>query len=162
MGGAMQGVRLRHPGGTGASSVRVESAAVGHGYFPGGTDDGLADGQFVPADLLRREGQGYVLAGRVSDAINVAGRKVNPFEVEGVLAECPGVVEAAAFGLPGGSRGEEVGACIVGSVSEAALRAHCAQRLPAWQVPKHWFFVGALPVNARGKLSRAELRERFG
>lgn len=162
IGGAMQGVLLHHAGGMDASPIRVESAAVGQGYFPGGKEDGLGGGRFAPADLLRRERDGYVLAGRVSDAINVAGRKVNPFEVESVLAGCPGVVEAAAFGVAGGSRGEDVAACVVGSVTEAALRAYCARRLPAWQVPKHWFFVEALPVNARGKLSRAELRERFG
>ncbi len=162
VGDAMLGVGLRHPGGTGAARVRVRSAAVGLGYVPDQPDESLGPRGFAPADLLRRERGGYVIAGRVSDAINVAGRKVNPFDVESVLAGCPGVIEAAVFGLPGGARGEDVAACVVGTSSEAELRAHCAQRLPAWQVPKRWFFVEALPVSARGKLSRAELRERFG
>jgi len=42
------------------------------------------------------------------------------------------------------------------------LRTFLLHRLPAWQVPRHWRILDALPVNGRGKLPRAQLRQIFG
>ena len=33
--------------------------------------------------------------------------------------------------------------------------------LPAWQVPRQWWLVRAIRSNARGKVARAELREKY-
>ena len=38
----------------------------------------------------------------------------------------------------------------------SALKAYRLERLPPWQVPREGWFVKALPVNPRGKVSRAE------
>src|SRR6266566_8943302 len=65
-----------------ASQVRVRSAAVGDGYFPEPDEEKLGDGVFVPDDLLARHRSGFKIVGRVSDVINVAGKKVNPAEIE--------------------------------------------------------------------------------
>jgi acyl-CoA synthetase (AMP-forming)/AMP-acid ligase II len=40
------------------------------------------------------------------------------------------------------------------------LKTFLLERLPAWQVPREWQWVKSLPVNGRGKLSRAEWRRR--
>src|SRR5256714_355054 len=61
-----------------ASQIRVRSAAAGDGYFPEAEDKKLGNGIFVPDDLLAREGDGFRIVGRISDVINVAGKKVNP------------------------------------------------------------------------------------
>lgn len=137
--------------------IRIRSNAVGHGYFPGDESQGI----FEPADLLEKYGNGYVIVGRTSDFINIAGRKVNPAEIERAILQADRVGEVVVFGVPAGARGEDIAACIVGSASEADLKRFCATALPAWQVPRHWYFVDALPVNARGKLSRAELRKKL-
>ena len=73
----------------------------------------------------------------------------------------PNVREAVVLGLPASARGEEVVACIQGEVTEAELRRLCASNLAAWQVPRRWFFFEKIPLNARGKISRAELRARL-
>jgi long-chain acyl-CoA synthetase len=143
------------------SQVWVRSLAVGSGYWPVVDDSSFAEGAFRPSDLLERCGSGYAIAGRISDLINVAGRKVNPGEVERVLRMSPHVREAIVLGLPASARGEEVAACIQGEVTEAELRALCAKNLAAWQVPRRWFFFQEIPVNARGKVSRTELRARL-
>ncbi len=137
--------------------VQVRSSAVGLGYFPGVDSDGV----FEPSDLLERHPDGYSIAGRLSDFVNVAGRKVNPAEVEQLILQAAGVSEVVVFGVPASARGEDIAACIVGSASMADLRSYCATRLPSWQVPRHWYFLDALPVNSRGKLSRTELRNRL-
>ena len=145
----------------GSSEVWVRSLAVGSGYWPPGEEVNFADGAFRPADLLERSGAGFVLVGRTSEMINVAGRKLNPDEVERVLRMCPNVREAVVLGLPEKARGEEVVACIQGEVPEAELRRLCANNLAAWQVPRRWFFFEQIPLNARGKISRADLRARL-
>lgn len=41
------------------------------------------------------------------------------------------------------------------------LRRSLLARLPAWQVPRKWWFVDSLSANSRGKLSHGEWRDRF-
>src|SRR5438477_2534489 len=60
-----------------ASLIRIQSAAAGDGYFPEPDQDKLGGGYFSPDDLLSRSGDGFRIVGRVSDVINVAGKKVN-------------------------------------------------------------------------------------
>ena len=61
-----------------STQIEVRSCAVADGYFPEPNPDKLGEGVFRPDDLLERVGPGFRIAGRVSDLINVAGKKVNP------------------------------------------------------------------------------------
>jgi long-chain acyl-CoA synthetase len=144
--------------------VRVRSAAVGDGYFPEPDEEKLGSGIFTPDDLLARCGDGFKIVGRISDLINVAGKKVNPAQIEEQLLQFAGVREAIAFGRKSSQRNEEVAACVItnGKVSAAELIESCRTRLSAWQVPKQIFIVDEIPVNERGKISRRELARRFG
>jgi acyl-coenzyme A synthetase/AMP-(fatty) acid ligase len=163
----MKGVTLKmvDPKGS-ATQVRVRSAGVGDGYFPEPDKEKLGDGIFVPDDLLTRHGSGFKIVGRISDVINVAGKKVNPAEVEAQLLRFTGVRQAVVFGRPAGAgalRNEEVSACVVAEpdVSELDLLQFCRGALSTWQVPKRIFIVDRIPVNERGKISRRELSRRF-
>jgi long-chain acyl-CoA synthetase len=166
VGEAMKGVRIETvaPAGS-ATQVRVQSTAVGDGYFPEPDNEKLGDGIFVPDDLLAREGSGFKIVGRISDVINVAGKKVNPAEVEAHLLRFSGVRQAVVFGRPAGAgalRNEEISACVVApGISETDLLQFCRGGLSAWQVPKQIFIVDAIPANERGKISRRELSRRF-
>jgi acyl-CoA synthetase (AMP-forming)/AMP-acid ligase II len=148
-----------------ASQIQVRSPAVADGYFPEPDEKKLGDGIFVPDDLLARDEYGFKIVGRISDVINVAGKKVNPAEVEAHLLRFDGVRQAVVFGLPAewGLRNEEVAACVVVSpqVSESDLLPFCRAALSAWQVPKRIFVVDAIPMNERGKIRRRELARRF-
>jgi long-chain acyl-CoA synthetase len=149
-----------------SSQIRVRSAAVGDGYFPKPDEEKLGSGIFVPDDLLARDGAGFRIVGRISDVINVAGKKVNPAEVEAYLLRFSGVRQAVVFGrlaAVGALRNEEVVACIVASphVSGSALLRFCRGGLSAWQVPKQIFIMDAIPTNERGKFSRRDLARRF-
>jgi long-chain acyl-CoA synthetase len=146
-----------------ASQIRVRSAAVGDGYFPEPDEEKLADGVFVPDDLLTRHSAGFQIAGRVSDLINVAGKKVNPAEVEAHLLRFAGVRQAVVFGCPSLLRNEEVVACVVTDVdlAEGKLLDFCRAELSSWQVPKRIFIVDEIPANERGKTSRRDLARRF-
>jgi long-chain acyl-CoA synthetase len=164
VGDAMKGVTVEmvDPNGS-ATQVRVRSPAVGDSYFPEPDNEKLGDGIFVPDDLLAREGSGFKIVGRISDVINVAGKKVNPAEVEAHLLRFTGVQQAVVFGRESVLRNEEVSACVVAApdISETDLLQFCRGGLSAWQVPKRIFIVNAIPSNERGKISRRELSRRF-
>ncbi len=153
------GVRIAHDAESGR--VAVHGPAVGESYFPEPDAAVLGGGRFVPGDLVERCAHGYVLAGRVSDFINIAGRKLNPAELEARLREVAGVREAVVFGVPSALRGEEPVACVVGDASAEALREFCGVKFAAWQVPRDFWIVRALPFNERGKLSRRALAEAY-
>jgi long-chain acyl-CoA synthetase len=147
----------------GSSQIQVRSAAVGDGYFPEPDLDKLSRGIFTPDDLLARCGNGLKIVGRISDVINVAGKKINPALVEEQLLRFSGVRDAIAFGRKSSQRNEEVAACVVTdrNVSAADLIDFCRARLTAWQVPRQIFIVDEIPVTERGKISRRELSRRF-
>jgi long-chain acyl-CoA synthetase len=148
-----------------ASQIQVRSAAVADGYFPEPDDEKLGNGIFVPDDLLAQSDSGWTIVGRISDVINVAGKKVNPAEVEAHLLRFIGLRQAVVFGRPAGAglRNEEVAACVVVSthVTEGDLLRFCRTALSAWQVPKRIFIMDVIPVNERGKISRRDLARRF-
>ena len=145
------------------TQLRVQSAAVGDGYFPEPEPKKLGPGFFVPDDLVVIGPGGVRLVGRISDVINVAGKKVNPAEVEAHLLSHEKVREAVVFGRSSPLRNEEVVACVVATakVTEEELLRFCRTRLSGWQVPKRIYLVAALPANERGKVSRRELARQF-
>jgi len=149
--------------GNGPTQVRVRSAAVGDTYFPEPEPEKLDDGLFRPDDLVTIDQKGVRIVGRLSDVINVAGKKVNPAEVEAHLLSHGSVRQAVVFGRPSPLRHEEVVACVVATeeIQEAQLLQFCRSRLSGWQVPKRIFLIGALPTNERGKISRRELAQLY-
>ena len=58
---------------------------------------------------------------------------------------------------------EEIVACVAArtAVTNEVLKQYLLSRLPAWQVPRDWWFVETLGVNQRGKLSRNEWRKKY-
>lgn len=144
--------------------LQVDSPAVAETYWPE-PSEALCDGSFRTGDLAELR-QGMVhLRGRVGDQINVAGRKVLPSVIEQALLRHAGIQECLVFGVPSGDadRADLIVACVVTAtpLTVEALRQFLLDRLPAWQVPREWWFVESLSVNQRGKLSRAEWRQRF-
>ena len=106
------------------------------------------------------------LVGRVKEIINRGGEKIAPAEIDAALMAHPGVAEAAAFALPHLRLGEDVAAALVlrepGSVSQRELRRWVANRLSLPKIPRHIWFVDALPRTGSGKVQRGELARRFG
>ncbi len=143
----------------GGGRVVVESPAVSAGYLPE-PDERLRDGRFKAGDLAVWQGGELALRGRVDDLVNIKGKKVNPREVEAILAELPGVDEAVVLGVPVEGRGEilrAVVACRAGNLTTSEVLAWCRGHLSAHKVPRSVILLEALPRNARGKLDRAAL-----
>ncbi|MEP6664117.1 MAG: class I adenylate-forming enzyme family protein [Verrucomicrobiota bacterium] len=144
--------------------LTVKSPAVGETYWPERSEK-LAGGKFVTGDLVELRQEKIFLIGRDSDQINVAGRKISPEMVETILLTHPEVADALVFGVPSedAERGETIVGCVVinGRLSPENLRQFLLTKLPAWKVPREWWFVDSLPANQRGKRSRNVCREQY-
>jgi len=158
VGTAMDNVDLR-VGGDGCLEVR--SDAVAETYWPV-TDERLAEGCFRTSDLAEIRGGAVSLRGRASDLINVAGRKVAPDAIEAVLASHGRVRHCVVFGVAEPDR-DKIVACVAAEKGTSAddLKKFLLERLPAWQVPRDFWFVAELSPDQRGKLSRAAWRARY-
>jgi len=127
------------------------------------TDRAWRGDEFTVGDLGRLDPDGYLfLDGRRDDLVITGGVNVYPAEVEAVLTEAPGVVEAAVFGLPDPDWGERVCAAVVGPVTEETLRRLVADRLAPYKRPKAYFRVDDLPRTSTGKLRRRALPVALG
>jgi acyl-CoA synthetase (AMP-forming)/AMP-acid ligase II len=159
VGRAMRNVEIAPLGEAG--QIEVRSDAVGDGYYPEPEPEALGGRRFVPGDLVRMGERGMYLAGRATDVINIAGRKLNPVEVEARLAGCPGVRQVVVFGVASALRNEEAVACVSGSADSAEVLRYARAVLSGWQVPKDVWLVDEVPVNERGKVSRRELARSY-
>jgi acyl-coenzyme A synthetase/AMP-(fatty) acid ligase len=139
--------------------LRVQGRSVGETYWPN-PDATLGNGNFQTSDLAELTDGHVFLRGRLGDLINVAGRKVAPDQIENALRAHEQVRDCLVFGRPteDSGRTEIIVAVVVADATETALKQFLLKTLPAWQIPREWRFVDALPVNARGKISRAEWR----
>jgi long-chain acyl-CoA synthetase len=168
VGTPMPGVTVALRPGDGAQEaasgrVEVRSAAVALGYLPE-PEPGLGGGRFLADDVGRFAADGsLVLIGRESRKIHVAGKKVQPEEVERVLCAVPGVREALVFGARRNESTEEVVALVVAeeagrAIGAGELREACRARLSPHKVPRRVVSVARIPVTARGKVDVEQAR----
>lgn len=147
-----------------AGCLEVRGPNVGLTYWPERTRD-LRGGVFRTRDLAEIREDGVYLQGRAADLINVAGRKVAPETIERVLLAHPAVRDCVVFGVPepSGHRGEIIVAavCLGETGALPAVRQWVSQHLPPGQTPRQWWLLDRLPVNERGKFSRAALAEQY-
>jgi long-chain acyl-CoA synthetase len=120
------------------------------------------DGWFRSGDIGTMDERGYFrIIDRKKDMILVSGFNVYPNEIEDVLTQHPGVLEAAAIGLPDDKSGEAVKVVVVRkdpALSEADVRQWCEANLTGYKRPKVVEFRQELPKTPVGKILRRELR----
>ena len=109
------------------------------------------------------DADGFVrVSGRTKDLIIRGGMNIAPLEIDEVLLKHPGVLDAAAVGVPDPILGAEVACYVVArpgsGLTEAAVIEHCRKSLPAPKVPKQVVVVAELPKSDRGKVLRDKLK----
>ncbi len=143
----------------------VRGDNVFSGYWPDGADGPHEDGWYPTGDVGLIDGDGdLTLVDRLRELVIVSGFNVYPSEVEDVIAEVDGVVEAAVVGTPDEQTGEAVLAFVVPAdgVGEdaivAAVQDHCSERLARFKQPARIVVVKDLPHSATGKVAKGRLR----
>ena len=149
---------------TGEIWARGENIMLGYWNDADATRQVLANGWLKTGDLAHRDSDGYIyIDGRRSEMIKCGAHRINPQEVEEVIAQLDGVDDVACTGIPDELLGQVVKAVIVqragGNLSPKAVQRHCRERLPPYKVPRAIAFVEVLPRTASGKVQRYLLRD---
>jgi bile acid-coenzyme A ligase len=119
------------------------------------------DGWESVGDMGSMDDEGFVyLADRMSDMLIVGGANVYPAEVEGALGEHPGVRTAVVIALPDEDLGQVPHALLEldGEVTDDQLRAHLADRLVSYKIPRTFERVCGPLRDDAGKVRRSSLR----
>ena len=125
-----------------------------------------ADGWFPTRDRGWVDEDGYLfLEGRADDTIIRGGENIAPAEIEDVLLEHPGVVDAVVVGVPDDEWGQRLAAVVVtadGSDPDSEeLRAWVRSRLRSSKTPDLVEFRAELPRTDTGKLLRRKVLEEL-
>ena len=154
-------------GDIGQIEVRGPNVFAGYWQMPEKTAAELrADGFFLTGDLGQVDAEGYVsIVGRDKDLVISGGYNIYPKEIETLLDDQPGVLEAAVIGVPHPDFGETPVAVLVpepgGAPDLDALAAEIAETLARYKHPRRMIVVDALPRNTMGKVQKNVLRDRY-
>jgi acyl-CoA synthetase (AMP-forming)/AMP-acid ligase II len=117
-------------------------------------------------DVGYLDGEGYLyLVDRKKDLLIIGGANIASKEIEDVLYQIPGVLEAAVIGTPDEEWGERPHAFLAAApghdLDPEAVDAHCRARLATIKRPVAITIVAAMPKTSTGKISKPQLRQRL-
>jgi len=123
----------------------------------------LPGGWLRTGDIGRIDEHGYVfIEDRKKDMILVSGFNVYPNEIENVVVELDGILEAAAIGVPNEHSGEVVKIYAVrkhDDITEQDVLDYCRENLTNYKRPRSVEFRDELPKTNVGKILRRALRD---
>jgi long-chain acyl-CoA synthetase len=151
-------------GEVGEICIRGPQVMEGYWQRPAETAQVMLPGGWLrTGDVGRMDDDGFVyIEDRKKDMILVSGFNVYPNEVENVVVEMDGILEAAAIGVPDPRSGEIVKVFAVrtnDAITEQMVLDYCRENLTGYKRPKHVEFREELPKTNVGKILRRELRD---
>ncbi|WP_189827937.1 type I polyketide synthase [Streptomyces finlayi] len=152
------------PGETGELHYRSPGMFRGYHGEPALTATAVTeDGWLRTGDRASVDGDGRVrFVGRSAELINVGGRKFDATEIQGILADLPGLGPAAVVARPDRRLGEYPCLVVTGraerAVTLATVTAFLRERGVAdYKIPLELVTVDVLPLTPAGKLHRRSL-----
>jgi long-chain acyl-CoA synthetase len=148
--------------------IVVRGPQVMKGYWPEPGSGLTADGWLHTGDIATMDEEGYFqIVDRTKDMVNVSGMKVYTTTVDEVLYKHPGVLMAAAFGVPDPEKpGSERVMAVIQPKKEyreqltgAEIREFCRARLAPYAVPKFIEFRDNMPLTVTEKVFKKALRD---
>jgi acyl-CoA synthetase (AMP-forming)/AMP-acid ligase II len=113
-------------------------------------------------DLFKKDEEGYLyFIARKDDLIKTKAERVSPKEIENVLYEMNGVIEAAVIGVPDEIFGQAIKAFIItnekSELNDRDVMKYCMKNLEPFMIPKYVEFRSALPKTTSGKIDKKQL-----
>lgn len=157
-------IKIEHPNKDGIGEIWVKGPMVMNGYWnhKKANEESFDGAWFKTGDLgyIDKDGFLYVVDRR-SDLIISGGENIYPSEIENVILELDGIVEAAVVGKEDDLWGQIPVAFIVErekKVSADEIQQYLNTNLASYKVPKEIIFVETLPKNASNKIMRHKLK----
>jgi long-chain acyl-CoA synthetase len=152
------------PGQVGELAIKGPQVMKGYWEKPEETRQVLDEGWLYTGDMAVMDEEGFFsIVDRKKDVIISAGMNIYPRELEEVLHQHPGIVEAAVVGISSAVREEVPKAYIVveegQELSKRDVVQFCQDKLSKYKIPKRIEFVEELPKSALGKVLKRVLRE---
>jgi fatty-acyl-CoA synthase len=152
--------------GVSSGKLQTRGPAVVKRYFK--QDQDCVDDQqwFDTGDMAAIHPDGTIqITDRAKDVIKSGGEWISSIELENAAVGCPGVLEAAAIGIPHPKWDERPLLLIVRDndrhVTEGEIRDFLSKEVAKWWLPDAIEFVEELPHTATGKLSKKDLRDKY-
>jgi fatty-acyl-CoA synthase len=147
--------------------IWAKGPAITPGYWNRPREDSYTGDWFRTGDCARRDQAARLfVVDRLHEVYRSGGENIYPAEVELALSAVPGVREVAVIAVPDEQWGE-VGLAVVeplpgARVTLESLRAHSADRIARFKLPKHLVTIEEMPRSATLKIDRAALKKAFG
>ncbi|MGH2860204.1 MAG: AMP-binding protein [Solirubrobacteraceae bacterium] len=130
--------------------------------YTGGGDKERVGGMVSSGDVGHFDATGRLfIDGRDDEMIISGGENVFPREIEDLLHQHPGVLEAAAVGVPDEQFGQRLSVFIVMrdglQLTEEDVKQYVRDNLARYKVPRAVTFLAELPRNPTGKVLKREL-----
>src|SRR6266446_4761402 len=122
-----------------------------------------ADGFYDTGDVFRRDENGfYFFVGRIDDMFVSGGENIYPSDVERMLERHPDIAQAYVVPIDDEIKGQKPVAFVIVKdgkrLSEDAVKHYALKHAPAYQHPRHVWFVEKVPLSSTNKVDRAVLK----
>lgn len=112
---------------------------------------------YLTGDRVRRRDDGVLLfEGRLDRQFKSRGYRIEPGEIEAVIAKHPAVREVAVVPIADPQFGQRLMACLASHTNvppaSGEIAEFCRARLPIYMIPDAWVIQDALPRTERGKI----------
>ncbi|MDF2368973.1 AMP-binding protein [Sneathiella sp.] len=146
--------------------LRGPKVAEGYWKDPAKTAETRHGDWFRTGDVGYLDDDGFLyLTDRKKDMIISGGENIASSEIERVIYQIPGVLEAAVVGVPDPRWGEVPVAVVVleneETFSDQEFESYCREHLAGFKVPKRFFLRDTLPRNPSGKILKRVLRDQI-
>jgi amino acid adenylation domain-containing protein len=124
--------------------------------------EGSAERFYQTGDRVRRRADGTLeYLGRLDRQVKIRGHRVEPDEIEAVLATCPGLRSASVDTRRGSDETLELVAYLTviagAKLTASSVRRHLSRQLPSQLIPSRFILLDALPMTSNGKVDRRAL-----
>jgi long-chain acyl-CoA synthetase len=152
------------PGLTGEIVARGDNISAGYMDAPEESAAKFPGGELRTGDLATVDEDGFIyVVDRKADFIKSWGHRISSHEIEGCVMQMRDIVSAAAVGIPDPDAGEAIALvvtlCPDSSLNAEDIVAFARTQLVKHKVPKQVHVVGAMPLNANGKIDKNRVRD---
>ena len=145
--------------------LEMKAPSIMNGYHnrPDLPSPMTTDGFYGTGDVFRRDENGfYFFVGRTDDMFVSGGENIYPGDVEKMLERHHDIAQAYVVPIDDEIKGQKPVAFVMmkagKQLSEDAVKQYALEHAPAYQHPRHVWFVDKVPLSSTNKVDRAVLK----